>query len=157
MPDRTVPAGAAGIADLRAGPQDFTSQSWVGYTRVMASVEPIRRPARDPVALHSRAMDNLRYIRETMERAGSFTAVPGWGGCVMGLTALVAALVAARQPGPDRWLITWLMEGMLAIGIGAIAMKIKSEAAGEPLFSTPARRFVLSFAPPLFAGALLGD
>jgi len=121
----------------------------------MASVEPIRPVPREPVALHSRAMDNLRFIRETMERAGSFTAVPGWGGCVMGVTAVAAAFVAARQAGTDRWLITWLMEGMLAIAIGAIAMKFKSEAAGNPLFSTPARRFVLSFAPPLFAGALL--
>lgn len=122
----------------------------------MASVEPIRRHSREPVALHSRAMDNLRFIRETMERAGApFTAVPGWGGCIIGLTALAAAWVAARQPTPDRWLIVWLMEGMLAIGIGAAAMKIKSEAAGEPLFSAPARRFVLSFAPPLLAGALM--
>jgi len=122
----------------------------------MASVEPIRPAPREPVALHSRAMDNLRFIRETMERARPFTAVPGWGGCVMGVTALAAAFVASRQPTAERWLIVWLMEGMLAIGIGAMAMKMKSEAAGEPLFSAPARRFVLSFAPPLLAGALLG-
>jgi len=121
----------------------------------MASVEPIRPAPREPVALHSRAMDNLRFIRETMERARPFTAVPGWGGCIIGLTALAAAFVAARQPTPERWLIAWLMEGMLAIGVGALAMKMKSEAAGEPLFSAPARRFVLSFAPPLLAGALL--
>jgi len=122
----------------------------------MASVEPIRPRPNEPVALHSRAMDNLRFIRETMERAGApFTAVPGWGGCIIGLTALAAALLAARQPTAERWLIVWLMEGMLAIGIGAVAMKMKSEAAGEALFSPPARRFVLSFAPPLLAGALL--
>jgi hypothetical protein len=123
----------------------------------MASVEPIRRTSPEPVGLHSRAMDNLRFIRETMERAGSFTAVPGWGGCIIGLTAIAAAFVAARQPNMDRWLITWLMEGMVAVGIGAIAMKIKSESAGQALSSEPARRFVLSFAPPLLAGALLGS
>ena len=122
----------------------------------MASVEPIRPRPAEPVALHSRAMDNLRFIRETMERAGApFTAVPGWGGCIIGLTAIAAAFVAARQPSSHRCQIVWLMEGMLAIGIGATAMKIKSEAAGEALFSAPARRFVLSFAPPLLAGALL--
>jgi hypothetical protein len=122
----------------------------------MASVEPIRRTGHEPVALHSRAMDNLRFIRETMERAGAFTAVPGWGGVIIGLTALAATFVAARQPTPERWLIAWLMEGMLAVGIGAIAMKLKSDSAGQALSSAPARRFVLSFAPPLLAGALLG-
>src|SRR5579884_2152054 len=137
------------------GLNHFTSQSRIAYTAGMASVEPIRPAPREPVALHSRAMDNLRFIRETMERARPFTAVPGWGGCIIGLTALAAAFVAARQPTPERWLIAWLMEGMLAIGVGALAMKMKSEAAGEPLFSAPARRFVLSFAPPLLAGALL--
>ncbi len=100
-------------------------------------------------------MDNLRFIRETMERAGAFTAVPGWGGCIIGLTAIAAAFVAALQRTVDLWLITWLMEGMLAIGIGTLAMKEKAEATGEPLFTPPARRFALSFAPPLLVGALL--
>jgi hypothetical protein len=121
----------------------------------MASVRPIRQPAEEPVGLHSRAMDNLRFIRETMERAGEFTAVPGWGGCIIGLTAIVAAVLAAREPGAERWLITWLMEGMVAIGIGSIAVKLKSEASDQPVLSAPARRFALSFAPPLVVGALL--
>jgi len=121
----------------------------------MASVRPIRQPVEEPVGLHSRAMDNLRFIRETMERAGEFTGVPGWGGCIIGITAIVAAVLAGREPGAERWLITWLMEGMVAIGIGSIAVKLKSEASNEPVLSAPARRFALSFAPPLIVGALL--
>jgi len=122
----------------------------------MATVRPIRHdPTEEPVGLHSRAMDNLRFIRETMERAGAFTAVPGWGGCMIGATAIVAAVLAARQPGTEGWLITWLMEGMLAIGIGSLAVKLKSDASDQPVLSAPARRFALSFAPPLMVGALL--
>jgi len=100
-------------------------------------------------------MDNLRFIRETMERAGAFTAVPGWGGCIIGVTAIAAAIVAAQQPRMEGWLITWLMEGMLAIGIGSVAVKFKAEASEQPVLSAPARRFALSFAPPLMVGALL--
>jgi hypothetical protein len=122
----------------------------------MASVRPIRpEPSPEPVGLHSRAMDNLRFIRETMERAGAFTAVPGWGGCIIGVTAIAAAIVAAQQPRMEGWLITWLMEGMLAIGIGSVAVKFKAEASEQPVLSAPARRFALSFAPPLMVGALL--
>jgi len=100
-------------------------------------------------------MDNLRYIRETMERAGSFTAVPGWGGVAMGLTALAASGLAARQTSSSAWLATWLIEGALAIGIGILAMQRKARAAGLPVWSAPARKFVFSFFPPLVVGAVL--
>jgi hypothetical protein len=121
----------------------------------MAIVQPIRGDRAQTVSLHSHAMDNLKFIRETMERAGSFTAVPGWGGFVIGLSALAAAAIAWRQPRLDRWLITWMAEGALALGVGALAMKRKAHSADIPLLSAPGRRFVLSFAPPLMVGALL--
>jgi len=121
----------------------------------MAEVRPIREGAAEPLAMHSHAIDNLRYIRETMERAGSFTAVPGWGGVTMGITAVAAAVVAGWQISPDRWLATWLMEGAVAIAIGVIAMQQKARAAGLEMWSAPARKFVFSFVPPMFAGAVL--
>lgn len=121
----------------------------------MASVRPIRERPAEPLAMHSHAIDNLRYIRETMERAGSFTAVPGWGGVTMGITAVAAAVVAQWQVSPNRWLATWLVEGAVAIAIGVIAMKQKAHAAGLDLWSAPVRKFVFSFLPPMFAGAAL--
>ena len=121
----------------------------------MAKVRSIREAAAEPLAMHSHAIDNLRYIRETMERAGSFTAVPGWGGVTMGITAVAAAVVAGWQISPDRWLATWLMEGAVAIAIGVIAMQQKARAAGLEMWSAPARKFVFSFVPPMFAGAVL--
>jgi hypothetical protein len=105
--------------------------------------------------MHAHAADNLRYIRETMERAGSFTAVPGWGGVMMGVTALAAAAFASHATTPDMWLAIWLGEGALAICLGVFAMWHKSLAAGLPFWSAPARKFLFSFLPPLIAGAVL--
>lgn len=121
-------------------------------------MNPLRpqRPADDaPLALHDRALDNLRYIRETMERAGSFTAVPGWGGVAMGATAIAAAALAARQPTVGRWLGVWLAEAALAVAIAAGAMALKARRAGVPLLSGPGRKFALGLLPPVVAGAVL--
>src|SRR5215469_6875931 len=120
----------------------------------MASVEPLRKRAQ-PIPLHDHALDHLRYIRETMERAGSFTAVPGWGGVAMGATALAAAGIASHASSRIFWLLCWLAEGLIAIAIGFFSMERKARAAGVPLWSAPARKFLYSFVPPLIAGAAL--
>lgn len=121
----------------------------------MASVQPIRPRQVEPVGLHTHAMDNLRFIRETMESARSFTGVPGWGGVAMGLVALAATWFADRQPNLDAWLTAWFLGGLVAVGVGAIALILKARKAQTELLSAPARKFALSFAPPLVVGALL--
>jgi hypothetical protein len=114
------------------------------------------QPARNKVVpIHEHALDNLQFIRDTMERASAFTAVPGWGGFLMGLTAVGAALLAAQQPTTQGWVAVWLTEALAAMGIGVFSMVRKAAAAGSELLSSPARKFALSFAPPLLAGALL--
>lgn len=100
-------------------------------------------------------MDNLRFIRETMERAGTFTAVSGWGQVVIGLTAIIAALVGSRASSPAMWLATWLSEAGVAGVISVASMAIKSEAASMPLLTGPMRKLVLSFSPPIAAGCVL--
>jgi hypothetical protein len=109
----------------------------------------------DPPALHDRAMDNLRFIRETMERAGAFTAVPGFGGVAVGVTALGAAVLAARTTSVALWLATWLGEAVIALAIGGWALARKAHAANDPILSGPARRFGLSFLPPMVVGGVL--
>lgn len=109
----------------------------------------------EPVRLEVRAADNLRFIRETMENAARFTAVPGWGGAVMGVTAVAAAYVAAQQISPVRWLSVWLVELTIAVIIAGSATVLKARAAKGRVFSGPGRRFALSFVPPLLVGALL--
>ena len=119
----------------------------------MVAVGPTR--SQRPVPIDAHAADNLRFIRETMERAGSFTAVSGWGGVAAGLTAIVAAWVAARQATPRAWLARWLGEAVLAFAIIGVATLRKARRANLPLLSQPSRKFALSFAPPLLVGALL--
>ncbi len=120
-----------------------------------ASVRDETREGGEPPALHSRAMDNLRFIRETMERAGSFTAVPGWGGVLIGLTASAAALSAGLDVTSSRWRFIWLIEAAVALTLGVSSMKRKARQAQVRLTTGPARKFTLSLAPPLVAGALL--
>ncbi|MGH7606902.1 MAG: hypothetical protein ACREME_06150 [Gemmatimonadales bacterium] len=115
-----------------------------------------------PRPLHDRALDNLRFIRSTMERAGSFTAVPGWGMALIGGTALVAAAHAGQLaptagygPREAHWLWTWLGEALLAGLIGGVALVRKARRAGDRLTDGPSRRFGLSVLPPFAAGALL--
>lgn len=119
----------------------------------MSATEPIRRDP--PLALDDHARENLRYIRETMERAGSFTAVPGWGGVALGITALGAAFVAAQQNSREAWLIVWLIEAAIALAIATFSALMKARRAHDSLLSGPARKFALSFVPPVFAGGVL--
>jgi hypothetical protein len=124
----------------------------------MARLQPIRKetPATsEPVNLGDRAIDNLQFIRETMERSTHFTAVPGYGGALMGVTAVVAAYIANSQPLTRDWLFTWLVEACLAFAIGLLAMWQKSKISGTPLVSTPARKFAISFLPPLVCGVAI--
>jgi hypothetical protein len=116
---------------------------------------PQRIPRVPPEPLHARAMDDLSFIRRTMERATAFTAVPGWGGVAMGSTALVAAVLAHRAPTAGAWLGLWLVASVVALLIGGWAMVVKARRAGTTIFSWSGRRFVLSFLPPLAVGALL--
>jgi hypothetical protein len=105
--------------------------------------------------MQARAMDNLRFIRGVMERAVTFTAVSGWGQVVIGLTAIIAAMVASRQALPWARVATWVAEAGIAAGISVASMTLKSHAANMPLLSGPFRKLMLSFSPPMIVGAVL--
>jgi hypothetical protein len=108
----------------------------------------------EPVRIGDHALDNLRYIRETMERAGSFTSIPGWGGFIIGNTAIVTAIFSQGLP-PERWLRNWLIEAALAVVIGFTAMAIKGRRAGVDFTAAPSRRFFASYFAPLITAAIL--
>ena len=112
----------------------------------MAAPHRLPNPPPEDPALHVRAMDNLSFIRQTMERATAFTAVPGWGGVAMGVLALAAALVADARPSAAEWAATWLATSALALTLGGWTMAAKARRAGTTVFSYSGRRFVLSYA-----------
>lgn len=113
------------------------------------------QPARAPVRIEQRAAEDLRFIRQTLERSVTFTAVPGAGGMIMGVIGGVAAAVAAPAATPERWLATWIAAAVLASSLGFVAMRRKAHRAGEPLNGAAARQFALSFGTPVLAAALL--
>jgi hypothetical protein len=119
----------------------------------MAAPDPV------PPALHDRALQDLSFIRRTMEGAASFTDVPGWGLVGVGATALVAAPIAAQQPTDGRWLAVWLLTAVVAVLLGGWTMLRKMRRRvpedGAAVLSVPARKFLLSFWPSILAGALL--
>jgi hypothetical protein len=124
----------------------------------MAKTSPLRtepEKQEQSVNIGDHAMDNVRYIREMMERSTSFTAVPGFGGMLMGVTAMAAAYIASLQTSPQLWLIVWLAEAALAFAIGLLSMWQKSKLGGQSLFSVPARKFAFGFAPALVAGVVI--
>jgi hypothetical protein len=107
------------------------------------------------VNLRDRAFDNLRFIRDAMEGASTFTGVSGWGEVLVGVTALAATPLAVAQRSTLAWLTVWIVEAGLAALITLGSMTLKAQRTRTPLFGRPARRFALGLTPPLVTGALL--
>ncbi|HEU5182057.1 MAG TPA: hypothetical protein VFW45_14815, partial [Candidatus Polarisedimenticolia bacterium] len=116
---------------------------------------PVPVPPRSPESLQQRAIENVRFIRETMERAASFTALSGFGAMLIGSVALVAAVAAAGADSSWRWLETWLLAALVAVIVGTSLNARKARRLKIALLARPARRFFLALIPPLAAGAIL--
>lgn len=120
---------------------------------------PLRTPPHEPPALHDRAIQDLSFIRRTMEGASAFTDVPGWGLVAVGGTAIVAAAMASVASNAGAWLSVWLSEALIAGAIGAgmmwRKMRRRPRQPGAAIFSVPARKFLFGFWPAVLAGAVL--
>lgn len=101
------------------------------------------------------ALEHLEVIRQTMERSATFTAVSGWGYCAMGATALVASVIAIRQPNTEAWLAVWLAEALVAVTLALVTMHWKASRLGTPILSIPGRRLFVGLLPALFAGGVM--
>lgn len=108
-----------------------------------------------PSHLADRAADNLRFIRSTMEGSSRFTDVSGIGMLLIGVSAVLATLVAAARPSELAAVLVWEAEAVVAITIGLLASLHKARDRWQRLLAAPARKFVLGLAPPLAAGGVL--
>jgi hypothetical protein len=112
-------------------------------------------PPEEPPGLQARAMDNLQFIRDTMEQAASFTAVSGVGIVLVGVLAVAAAGLIGRLPGAREQIVAWTAVAAVAALVSTVATVRKARAAGMPVLSGPGRKLLLSFSPPMAVGALL--
>ena len=122
----------------------------------MATVRPLRPDPveRDP-ALSDRALDNLRFIRDTMERAGTFTAISGWGIASVGVVAIMAAVVSRARP-TVAWMVgTWVITAAVCIALSLALTARKARRSQLSMVSGPAQKLALAFSPAMVVGALL--
>src|SRR6266404_1419517 len=114
-----------------------------------------RSLSRSARLLDASAVDDLRFIRQTMERSAAFTAVPGWGMFAVGVSALPAAWLASHYAFDLRWLGVWISEAVHAISPPSVAIQRKAARRGLPCTSRPGRKVALSLIAPVVAAALL--
>jgi len=103
-------------------------------------------------------MDNLRFIRDTMERAGPFTSVSGAGTMAVGVVGLTASALSVAVPlddDPANWLVLWLLAALVALVTSMESIRRKARRTGQSLSAGSARTFALAFAPGIVAGAVL--
>jgi len=113
------------------------------------------RPDDHPSALADRAADQLAFIRDTMDRAGRFTAVSGRGMMLSGVVGAVTAVLTPLAVRPESRLALWLAAAIIAIPMSLVAVARKAARSGQSLRAGPARTFGLAFVPALAVGALL--
>jgi hypothetical protein len=106
-------------------------------------------------SLDQQAAESIAFIRHTMARSASFTAVPGKGGAAMGAIGAVVAGVASFQNEPGTWLGVWLVGAAVAVPVGLWAMLTKARTHAVPLWSPAGRRFAQGFLPAVVAAAIM--
>jgi len=108
-----------------------------------------------PIAVATRAADNLHFIRATMERSVLFTALPGSAGLLLGLDGIAASILGARCHSPEAWLMVWIAAAFLGLAIGLWSVARRARELSVSLTRGPGRSFALGLAAPLLAGALI--
>lgn len=115
------------------------------------------------------AEDNLKLIREVMERSARYTHLSGLPGVIAGLLALAGcwgtielAQKAALRPAPDNWAMykpefaaIWIGVFVLAISQDILLGYLKTRKTGEPYFTPAFWQVMKAVAPGVFVGAVI--
>lgn len=109
----------------------------------------------DTVTVESHAEQQLRYIRDTMTRASTYTMVPGWGGVCMGVIALTASVVASQTRDERLWVGIWVGAAVLAVVVGSLMVARKATKAQTPIFTGTGLRFWMCLTTAVAVGFLL--
>lgn len=118
-------------------------------------------------------INDLKEIREMMEKSSSFLSLSGASGISVGIIGCISGTLAAWKLGSV--MITWETLGELsnnqttalfifilgvltlfsAFGAAILFTFLRSKRKQLPLWSFPSRQFLANFFIPLFAGGLL--
>jgi hypothetical protein len=107
-----------------------------------------------PVAIESRALGTLAYIRTSIESSSSMD-VPGMAGIVMGIIGVLTAIVVSLPRWAPHWLAIWLIAAAAALLFGGALVARQIARRGHARYLGPARKFLLCLCPALLAGAVL--
>jgi hypothetical protein len=106
------------------------------------------------VNMDMHALATLRYIRASMDAAGS-VAIPGSAGIVMGIIGLTAAALSLMSDLAPYWLHIWLVAAPIAALVGGLLLARSRSVATFVAMGTPGRKLALGLLPSLFAGAVM--
>ncbi len=109
------------------------------------------------------AHENLQYIRQTLDAAGRFTAVPGKGLIAAGLATVAGVMTNilytgapwANGPHPRAALEVWGVVLGVSVGLVSLGIYRKSRLTQARLQAPLIRKVLWSLCPALFVGAIL--
>ena len=110
---------------------------------------------RSPTPISEGAAENLRYIRDTIDAAHTFTTIPGRGCIAMGAAGLIAGALELAPGLADQWLPIWLTAAVVSCAMALWFMERKAREQGLSLKRAVATKFFLTLTPAFAAAGIL--
>lgn len=107
------------------------------------------------------AHENLRVIRDLMERSTRYSTFSGLSGVLAGTASIVGCLITHAligRAGAESYapfLLTWSLVIVFAIGADYVWMKRRAKRVGKRIVSPLGKQMLIASAPGLGTGALL--